>query len=157
MMNGNAKNVSKKPILDITITCVAGDWKAALPHYRRAIKKWCTAACEGKKEVAVVLADDTFIHELNHTYRGKNKPTNVLSFAGTGDNLGDIILGFETIMNEAQHQNKSIEQHTAHLVVHGCLHLQGHDHETIRDAKLMEAKEVEILAALDLPNPYMEQ
>lgn len=153
-MSGKEKSVPDKP--QIIVKCVAGAWKKTLPNYRRLAATWCRAACPKKLkgDVAVVLADDAFVHDLNHTYRGKNKPTNVLSFAGTDGNLGDIILSHDTIAAEAVAQRKTFLQHTAHLVVHGCLHLQGYDHETASDARIMEAKEVEILAALGFSNPY---
>lgn len=142
--------------LDISIRCLGGEWKMLLPQYRSLVRRWCKAAIGADKsgELAVVLADDAFLHSLNHTYRQKNKATNVLSFPGSNGEIGDIILAQETIAAEAQAQGKHFLQHTAHLVVHGCLHLLGYDHETPSEADEMEAHEIAILASLGFPNPY---
>jgi probable rRNA maturation factor len=155
-MNGKEKNVSEPAKHQIIVTCVAGLWKKSLPNYQQLVKKWCAAALENNRngDIAVVLADDAFVHDLNHTYRGKDKPTNVLSFAGTEGNIGDIVLAHDTITKEAKAQHKTFKQHTAHLVVHGCLHLLDYDHETTSDARAMETKEINILSTLGFPNPY---
>lgn len=155
-MSGKRKSVSKHTEREILVRCLSGAWRVALPGYTRHIKKWCNAAIspEHTGSLAIVLADDAMIQELNHTYRGKAKPTNVLSFNGSNGELGDIILAHETIAREAEEQGKIFLQHTAHLVVHGCLHLLDYDHETIRDARIMEARETEILSGLGFPNPY---
>lgn len=109
-------------------------------------------------EVSVVLADDARVKELNRDYRGKDKPTNVLSFPGSDDLdsplLGDVILARETVEREAIDEAKSFEHHFGHLIVHGMLHLLGFDHLTDDEAAEMEALETEILAALDIPDPY---
>ena len=137
---------------------MGGQWSKSLPGYRRKIAIWCESALAQKKtgsrEVSIVLADDAFVQELNHTYRGKDKPTNVLSFPGEKEELGDVVLAYETILSEAKMQKKSFAAHTAHLVVHGCLHLLGCDHKQEREAKAMESQEITILAALGFPNPY---
>ncbi len=148
--------VHEVPMPEINIMRVGGDWSKALKAYKRRINGWCCAALAPKSSgtVTVVLAHDAFIQELNHQYRGKNKPTNVLSFAGETGELGDIVLGFETIKREALAQGKSFAAHTAHLVVHGILHLLGFDHEKPREAGIMEKKEIAILAQLGYANPY---
>ncbi len=115
-------------------------------------------------EISIVLADDTFIKELNKNYRGKNKATNVLSFPlseksdfETEENfisLGDIIIAFETIKSQAQEQNKSIHNHYLHMLIHGCLHLMHYDHLTDIEAQKMENLEIEILKIMDIKNPY---
>ncbi len=110
--------------------------------------------------VSLLLGDDAAITQLNHQFRGKNGPTNVLSFppAHLGDSLegflGDIALAAETIVEEANFQGKRFENHAAHLVVHGFLHLLGYDHENPADAEAMEAREREILASLGIEDPY---
>jgi len=113
-------------------------------------------------EISIVLADDAFVQNLNKTYRGKDKPTNVLSFPQTEPDeahdsfisLGDIIIAYETIAREALEQNKPLPDHYAHMLVHGCLHLLHHDHETDKEAEEMEAHEIAILSALNIKNPY---
>lgn len=114
-------------------------------------------------EVSLLLCDDSQIRELNSNWRGKDSATNVLSFPldqpfhGEGaKHLGDIVLAFETVEREAGEKKIPVGQHTAHLVVHGLLHLLGHDHENARDAEEMERLEVEILATLGVPDPYSE-
>ena len=111
-------------------------------------------------EVTIVLADDGLVQTLNHKYRNQNKPTNVLSFPSglkeTGfhedlPTLGDIIVAFETVKAEA---SSRLSEHLSHLVVHGCLHLLGYDHEDDAAAHEMEALEVKILLGLGIKNPY---
>jgi probable rRNA maturation factor len=92
---------------------------------------------------------------LNKSYRGKDKATNVLSFINDDEPLGDIILAYETIEREAIEQEKSFRDHTIHLIIHGILHLMGHDHEVPEEAAKMEAKEIKILKKLGIENPYL--
>lgn len=117
--------------------------------------------------VNFVLADDATIHQLNKTYRGKDRPTNVLSFPTDPADptlalqphypLGDIIFAHETLQREAAAFGKSYTHHLQHLTVHGLLHLLGYDHELgPEEAELMAATEVFILKQLDIPNPYTE-
>ena len=130
--------------------------KRSKGSYKRRITDWCGTALEKENAgtVTIVLADDGFVRDLNHQYRGQNKPTNVLSFAGEAGELGDIVLGFDTIKREAESQGKSFAAHTGHLVVHGVLHLLGFDHEKPADAGRMEKEEIAILARLGFANPY---
>ncbi|MCA1952981.1 MAG: rRNA maturation RNase YbeY, partial [Hyphomicrobiales bacterium] len=112
--------------------------------------------------VSVLLADDAALRGLNHAFRGKDQPTNVLSFPAApvpGDPapaLGDIALGYETCGREAAAEGKSLDAHLAHLVVHGVLHLLGHDHMTEAEADAMEAAEIRILAGLGYADPYAD-
>ncbi|WP_159643052.1 rRNA maturation RNase YbeY [Sphingorhabdus sp. 109] len=122
-------------------------------------------------ELSVKLSDDAEVHRLNNDYRGKDKPTNVLSFpqiqpdllgalANTDDGealLGDIILAYETCSEEAAGKNVALTTHITHLIVHGTLHLLGYDHENETDAALMENCEIKALATLGIANPYSEQ
>jgi probable rRNA maturation factor len=145
-----------KAQLAVNVMRVAGQWSRSIPGYSAKVKAWCDAALVGSTgDVSVVLADDAFVQDLNRTYRGKNKPTNVLSFPGDNDELGDVLLAYETVKKEASEQGKRFADHAAHLVVHGCLHLLGYDHERARDAEKMEALEVRILRQLGVLNPYL--
>ena len=106
-------------------------------------------------EISVALGNDHFIQDLNHTYRGKNKPTNVLSFPQEESHaLGDIAMAYDTIVHEAEEQNKKLSDHAMHLFVHGLLHLMGFDHETDKEALEMEALEIKILERMNIKNPY---
>ena len=124
-----------------------------LPRAREA--SWA-ATCT---ELSLVLADDATVRRLNHEYRGKDSATNVLSFPPAFDDetlLGDVVLAEETVRRETVEQGKARADHVTHLVVHGCLHLLGYDHEDDEEARRMEALEVEILATLGVADPYQE-
>jgi probable rRNA maturation factor len=111
-------------------------------------------------EISVLLADDVAVRALNRDWRGMDKPTNVLSFPaakqppGMPPILGDIAIAYETLVREAGDEGKPILHHLAHLVVHGYLHLMGHDHQTDSEAETMEALERDILRAMRIPDPY---
>ena len=108
---------------------------------------------EGDGELTLRIVGAAESRALNRRYRGKDKPTNVLSFAAEGA-LGDLVLCAPVIAREAREQGKSIRAHWAHMIVHGCLHLQGYDHQRERDAARMERKEQKLLAELGFPDPY---
>lgn len=112
------------------------------------------------RRVAVLLADDEAVQELNRAHRGQHKPTNVLSFPAAptaAPHLGDIALAYETCAREAAEQGKSLADHLKHLVAHGVLHLLGWDHQTEAEALAMEARERDILAGLGTPDPYRDR
>ena len=120
----------------------------------------CTAVSAVYKdsEVSITLVNDKQIQKINKQYRGLDKPTNVLSFE-LGDDvlLGDIFISLDTVKREAEEAGISVEEHTAHMVVHGMLHLQGYDHIKDEDANVMEAKEIKILKKLGYKNPYADE
>jgi probable rRNA maturation factor len=115
-----------------------------------------------KGVVALLFTDDGTIAGINAEWRGKDKPTNVLSFpapdmpvpAGEPRPLGDIVLAHGVIAREAAEQGKTLHDHTAHLIVHGVLHLLGFDHENGEDAEAMEQLEASILKGLGISDPY---
>ncbi len=120
-----------------------------------------------RAEASIVLADDAFVRGLNRDYRGRDEPTNVLSFPASEPDddlavpppgaprlLGDIVVAYETTAAEANRQGKTLGDHLCHLVVHGMLHLLGHDHKSPAVAETMERLEIEILAGLNIANPY---
>ena len=122
-------------------------------------------------EIAVRLTDDIEVQALNRDFRGKDKPTNVLSFPQVQDDLleslansddgeillGDIVLARETCMREAEEKGVSVVDHATHLIIHGTLHLVGYDHMDDASATAMEALEVKALASLGIANPYADQ
>lgn len=121
------------------------------------------AGADEDGEVAILFTNDDAIAEINASWRGRNKPTNVLSFpaapdmpvpAGEPRPLGDIVLAHGVIAREAAEQGKTLRDHTAHLIVHGMLHLLGFDHEEDHDADAMERLEARILKGLGISDPY---
>ena len=111
----------------------------------------------------MVLADDEFVHQLNREYRGKDCPTNVLSFENADKPpkgqtwlAGDIVVAYQTVAREAAAQGKTFEAHLAHLLIHGTLHLQGYDHLTEKQARVMETTETELMHSLGYNDPYQD-
>ena len=146
--------------------------RAGVPH-ARSFTRWAKAAFAGAAtrrgsrtaELTIRVVGAAESRRLNRTWRGKDKPTNVLSFGGDiphfrGGNeecphfFGDLAICAPVVAREAREQGKQPAAHWAHMVVHGVLHLLGYDHENDRDAVRMEAREAKILAQLGMPNPY---
>jgi len=160
-----AKPTGKTPV-DIDIFVEAGDWPAEVELTRLVDHAVAAAIAEtgvsGASELSIVFSDDAHIQTLNAEWRGKDKPTNVLSFPAfsfaKGDPLppmlGDIVLAAETVAREAALEDTPLANHITHLVIHGLLHLLGHDHETDVEAEEMEAIERRALARLAIPDPY---
>ncbi len=163
-----------RPILSLSIE--EAPWLETLPNVEDLIFKTAHAALKGGRspegelkdyplEISFLLTDDGAVQKLNHDYRGKDEPTNVLSFAalecdtplppvGEPIVLGDIAVAFETTQREAVEQSKLFADHLAHLIVHGTLHLLGFDHQEDLDAEEMEQLEAKILNGLGVLNPY---
>ncbi len=136
---------------------------------------WCTLALQSPHlthsslqetpEVTVRIVDNDESQQLNNDYRGKNQPTNVLSFPfehpidlpaeAELSLLGDLVICLPKVIAEAAEQQKPVLSHWVHLVIHGMLHLQGYDHETDEEAELMENLEIALLAKLGINNPYI--
>ena len=148
-------------ILDLQLACAD---ESGLPT-EAEFQRWLDAAIlpfQQEAEVTIRLVDVAESNELNLTYRGKDKPTNVLSFpfeCPPGIELpllGDLIICRQVVEQEAQEQNKPLAAHWAHMVAHGSLHLLGYDHIEDDEAEEMEALEIEFLAALGFANPYQD-
>lgn len=136
-------------------------WSAELGDAERFARACARAATTIEPRAgggaALLFADDESLRRLNRRFRGKDKPTNVLSFpsrAPAGAFLGDIAIAFETCRAEASDQGIAFRDHAAHLIVHGLLHLVGYDHEEVEAANVMERLETQILAALGISDPY---
>ncbi len=142
------------PELELSIQYPAG--KDNAPS-RSAVRRYVRASCSLPAQVTVRFVDEEEGRTLNRDYRGKDYATNVLSFPYVQADtiVGDLALCTAVAVREAGEQNKTVEAHLAHLIVHGMLHLQGFDHETsTQDAELMEAREREIVHQLGYPDPY---
>ena len=168
--NSGAMAQSALPITEVLV--VADCWQNET-DVEAVIERAIAVAAEmvdadiGQAELAVMLTDDGGIRTLNKNWRGLDKPTNVLSFPAlqlTTERssqdaprmLGDIAIAYETTRREADDEQKRFDHHLSHLAIHGFLHLIGYDHEKDQDAETMETLEREILAQLDIPDPYAE-
>lgn len=158
-------------MVDVDIKAQSHLWQDALADPAATVSAAAHGACAAlgdrgdvAGELCVVLADNAFVQQLNRDYRGKDQPTNVLSFPSPDIHkkvepscLGDIVLAFEMIAGEAEQANLPLENHTAHLVVHGVLHLFGYDHVSDEDAAQMESLEAKILSGLGIEDPYTDR
>jgi probable rRNA maturation factor len=152
-------------VADIVVSSPAWSSLADLDALTERAVRQCVSASNvtlaENCELCVAFSDDAEIRALNARWRGQDKPTNVLSFPTPGalagkPLLGDIVIAHETVAREAREQGKTLRDHTAHMIVHGFLHLIGYDHETPRDAEAMETLERRIALALGFPDPYAE-
>lgn len=147
-----------------------GDWgdagriESLLASAAGALTAHPEIAAKEPCEACIALSDDAAVRVLNATYRGLDKPTNVLSFPSpeppSPDSpafLGDVVIALETVRREAGEKDVPFEHHLQHLTVHGLLHLLGYDHETDDDAQVMERLETEILAVLGIADPYEDR
>lgn len=128
-------------------------------------QRWAETGWQGDSdtEVTIRLVTPEESTKLNHTYRGRERPTNVLSFPFEVPEgldiplLGDLVICADVVAREARDQSKSLSAHWAHMVIHGMLHLQGYDHLNDADADVMEALEIRLLAGLGIANPYVTE
>jgi probable rRNA maturation factor len=129
------------------------------------INRWVNAALqsldEQNPELTIRIVDEVEAQQLNETWRQRSYPTNVLSFPFESPPeiniplLGDIVICAAVVKREAAEQQKSVESHWAHMIIHGCLHLLGYDHISDYDANIMENLEIDILHSLGYSNPYL--
>jgi probable rRNA maturation factor len=151
----------------VVVTVQNASRSAEVPA-RQDLERWARSALGAgvQGELTVRVVGETESAELNSRYRGKTGATNVLSFSAQGADeapaaaagellpFGDLVICAAVVEREAREQDKPLAAHWAHMVVHGALHLQGFDHENVRDARIMEARERELLAELGFPDPY---
>ena len=149
----------------------SGDWESLAARVAHAAAQAAPELASDRLSASVLLTSDDEIKALNREWRGRDAPTNVLSFPmlarsqllalaadGPPELLGDVVLAHETCAREADAKGISLEAHAAHLIVHGLLHLAGYDHETSpEDADAMEAMETKALAVLGIADPYGER
>ena len=151
-----------KMIIDLQIAC---EQETGLPTVEQ-IEQWATAAVQPQSdevEMTVRIVDEAESHELNLNYRGKDRPTNVLSFPFECPDevelplLGDLVICRQVVEREAQEQDKPVMAHWAHMVVHGSLHLLGYDHIEDDEAEEMESLETQIMTGLGFADPYLNE
>ena len=185
-MNRTPAAFDQAPVVAIAIE--GRDWSDTMPGVRALCRRAAVAALHGAQfgahgralgralghlEISILLTDDGTVRALNRDHRGRDRATNVLSFAGAdaislqmdakrGDAiagsaptlLGDVVVAFETVAAEAADQGKTLADHLSHLIVHGILHVLGYDHEVDDAARRMERLEIGILADLGVADPY---
>ena len=155
---------------EIVINRESEEWpealESALAATAAAVLSQCLTTGAATVELGLTLADDEAVQALNRDHRGQDKPTNVLSFPlvegggfepeapGAPLLLGDVVLAYQTVAREATEQGKHLADHAVHLVVHGVLHLLGHDHGCDDEADAMERLEAAILCKLGIADPY---
>ena len=145
-----------KPAVKLSLAVQYASAAENLPT-RPQLRRWASAALQHSAQVTLRIVDEAEGRELNQGYRGKDYPTNVLTFVY--DDLpdilaGDIVLCAPVVAREAREQHKELAAHYAHMIVHAMLHLQGLDHEDEAEAREMEALETAIMAKLGYPDPY---
>ncbi|MEN8175169.1 MAG: rRNA maturation RNase YbeY [Pseudomonadota bacterium] len=138
----------------------ASDTDSPLEEQLRAWVMETVGDTRGDVELVIRIVDAAESRELNRNYRHRDRPTNVLSFPFeappevVSDLLGDLVICAPVVVREAAEQGKALEAHWAHMVVHGVLHLMGHEHQNDREAAAMEDRERKILSGLGFPDPY---
>ncbi len=154
--------------IDIEEPWPAGEWEALAARAAEAAGEYAPELANPRLSASLLFTSDAEIHALNREWRQRDKPTNVLSFPmlareevlalppeGPPELLGDVALAHETCLREAAEKGIPPRDHVAHLIVHGLLHLAGHDHEiSPEDAERMEAIEIKVLALMGIADPY---
>jgi probable rRNA maturation factor len=143
-----------RPRLVLSLQFGDASHRAQLPRHR--VARWIRAALEAPAEIAVRIVGEDEGRRLNREFRGKDYATNVLTFdyERAPVVVADIVLCAPVVAREARERGIELPAHYAHLLVHGTLHAQGHEHDRAGDAACMEARETEVLAALDVADPY---
>ena len=145
-----------------------GEWEALAERASEALGEVAPELTNARLSVSALFTNDAHVHELNREWRGRDKPTNVLSFPmleradlldlapdGPPVLLGDLALAYETCVREAEEKGVPLDHHAAHLIIHGLLHLAGHDHvHSDEEAEAMEALEIRALAKMGIKDPY---
>ena len=145
--------------MSLTLEIENARWRRAhglSARLKRAVRAaLIEAGADETSDLTLLLTTDRRIQNLNHDFRGKDTPTNVLSFPARAQTyLGDIAIAYGVTAKEAKAAGKTLQDHAIHLAVHGVLHLLGYDHVTSRKAKVMEPMETRILATLNISDPY---
>jgi probable rRNA maturation factor len=143
-----------RPALTLSLQFADASHRALLPRHK--VARWLRAALDAPAQLTVRIVDAEEGRALNHGYRRKAYATNVLTFDYEHEPLvvADLVLCAPVVEQEAREQGRALEAHYAHLLVHGALHAQGHDHVRVAEARVMEARESAILQALGFPDPY---
>ena len=137
---------------DVQVIVATTAWRRHLRHPEQVARR---AAALLAEKMVIVLSDDRDVRRLNARHRGIDKPTNVLTFDATmPGEPGELVLALGVVLREAQAQDRRAEDHLAHLVIHGGLHLLGYDHDHPGDARRMEMEEAQLMAQLRRPNPW---
>ena len=156
-MSINSKSISPKLTIDLQYASLAIESAVSKAVSSALIKKWVKSTTPLNGLITLRFVNAAEGKKLNFAFRQKDYATNVLTFPyelSKNNLVADIIFCLPVLQKEAKEQSKSLKAHLAHLIVHGCLHAQGHDHELDRDAKKMEALEIQILQKLGFANPY---
>jgi probable rRNA maturation factor len=143
-----------RPELTLSLQFADPSHREHLPRHK--VARWIRAALEGPAQIAVRIVGEEEGRELNKGFRGKDYATNVLTFDYEHEPVvvADLVLCAPVVAREAKEQKITLEAHYAHLLVHGALHAQGYDHEDDEEARVMEARESELLLALGFKDPY---
>ena len=143
-----------RPALTLSLQFADASDRAVLARHK--VARWIRAALERPAEITVRVVGSEEAQALNRDYRAKDYATNVLTFDYSREPVvaADLVLCAPVLQREARALGITLEAHYAHLLVHGTLHAQGYDHEDLDEARLMEARETELLAALGFANPY---